>query len=96
MANHNDDNSVIYYSNRYEDNICEYRTVKLPDKLVDLWNLNRNMLLSEEEWRACGITQSFGWIHIYNLDKYTLLFRRDKNCSVFGIYSDEYFKKLQI
>ena len=62
----------IHYSERYSDDEYEYRHVILPKPLfkmipkeffVDNDNRNTLRLLSEEEWRGIGITQSLGWEH---------------------------------
>lgn len=42
----------IYYSDKYQDDVYEYRHVTLPPKLADL--LPKNKLLSEDEWRQLG------------------------------------------
>lgn len=42
----------IYYSDKYQDDVYEYRHVTLPPKLAEL--LPKGKLLSEDEWRQLG------------------------------------------
>lgn len=66
----------IYYSDKFFDGRYEYRQVILPDETAK--KINRNTLLSEDEWRALGVQQSKGWVH-YDYHKpnpNVLLFRR--------------------
>lgn len=69
----------IVYSKRYSDDTFEYRHVILPKQLAK-W-VPTNKLMSEEEWRALGVTQSPGWTHymIHHPEPHILLFRRDKD-----------------
>lgn len=61
----------IRYSDRYSDDEFEYRHVILPKLLLKLipkqfFNPDESgtlRLLSEQEWRGIGITQSLGWQH---------------------------------
>lgn len=61
----------IHYSERYSDEEYEYRHVILPKPLFKMIpkhffnqdNTGTLRLLSEEEWRGIGITQSLGWEH---------------------------------
>ena len=61
----------IHYSERYSDDEYEYRHVILPKPLFKmipktLFNPDKSgtlRLLSEQEWRGIGITQSLGWEH---------------------------------
>ena len=61
----------IHYSERYSDDEYEYRHVILPKPLFKMIpknffnddNSGTLRLLSEEEWRGIGITQSLGWEH---------------------------------
>ncbi|KAH9945849.1 cyclin-dependent kinase regulatory subunit [Epithele typhae] len=79
----------IYYSERYSDDEYEYRHVVLPKplfkmipkNLFDPDNTGTLRLLSEEEWRSIGITQSLGWEHyeVHAPEPHVLLFRRPKN-----------------
>jgi hypothetical protein len=63
--------SRIHYSDRYSDDEYEYRHVILPKQLLkmipkDYFSPEDNgvlRLLSEQEWRGIGITQSLGWEH---------------------------------
>ena len=71
--------SYITYSDRYSDDVYEYRHVILPSRIADL--LPRpHRLLTEEEWRSLGVQQSLGWIHysIYRPEPHVMLFRRPK------------------
>ncbi|CAL8080802.1 unnamed protein product [Orchesella dallaii] len=51
----------IQYSDRYYDEIYEYRHVILPPDLARV--VPRTHLLSETEWRNMGVQQSPGWVH---------------------------------
>ncbi|KAI9095841.1 cyclin-dependent kinase regulatory subunit-domain-containing protein [Phlyctochytrium arcticum] len=75
IAAHRDD---IYYSNRYSDATHEYRHVTLPKQIARY--VPPNQLMSENEWRALGVQQSFGWTHymVHGPEPHVLLFRRDK------------------
>ena len=61
----------IHYSERYSDDEYEYRHVILPKPLFKMipktfFNTDKSgtlRLLSEQEWRGIGITQSLGWEH---------------------------------
>mmetsp|Transcript_15621 Transcript_15621/g.28415 ORF Transcript_15621/g.28415 Transcript_15621/m.28415 type:complete len:91 (+) Transcript_15621:4414-4686(+) len=68
--------SEIEYSEKYEDEIHEYRHVHLPRQIYK--RMPRNRLLSESEWRALGVQQSRGWVHyeIHRPEPHILLFRR--------------------
>jgi len=78
----------IHYSDRYSDDLYEYRHVILPKPLLKL--IDRNLfqpntdvlrLLTETEWRGIGITQSLGWEHyeVHAPEPHVLLFRRLKS-----------------
>ncbi|KAM5532096.1 hypothetical protein V8D89_014260 [Ganoderma adspersum] len=79
----------IHYSERYSDEEYEYRHVILPKPLFKMipknfFNADNSgtlRLLSEEEWRGIGITQSLGWEHyeVHAPEPHVLLFRRPKN-----------------
>ncbi|RDX56452.1 cyclin-dependent kinase regulatory subunit [Polyporus arcularius HHB13444] len=79
----------IHYSERYSDEEYEYRHVILPKPLFKMIpknffnpdNTGTLRLLSEEEWRGIGITQSLGWEHyeVHAPEPHVLLFRRPKN-----------------
>ena len=82
----------IEYSDKYMDEVYEYRHVILPKrvakemfKLFHLPDLSRPgskagepRLLSENEWRSIGVQQSRGWQHyeIHKPEPHILLFRR--------------------
>ncbi|XP_068311680.1 cyclin-dependent kinases regulatory subunit 1-like [Pyrus communis] len=69
----------IQYSEKYFDDIYEYRHVVLPQDVAKL--LPKNRLLSENEWRAIGVQQSRGWVHyaIHRPEPHIMLFRRPLN-----------------
>ncbi|KAF8350589.1 cyclin-dependent kinase regulatory subunit [Amanita rubescens] len=79
----------IHYSDRYSDDQYEYRHVILPKQLLKMvpkeyFNQDDSgtlRLLSENEWRGIGITQSLGWEHyeVHAPEPHVLLFRRAKN-----------------
>ncbi|RPD66437.1 cyclin-dependent kinase regulatory subunit [Lentinus tigrinus ALCF2SS1-7] len=79
----------IHYSERYSDDEYEYRHVILPKPLFKMIpknffnpdNSGTLRLLTEEEWRGIGITQSLGWEHyeVHAPEPHVLLFRRPKN-----------------
>lgn len=64
------------YSDKYYDDKYEYRHVQVAQELSKL--IPKNKLMSEDEWRSLGITQSRGWIHymIHEPEPHVLLFRR--------------------
>lgn len=70
----------IHYSERYSDEEYEYRHVILPKPLFKMIpknffnpdNSGTLRLLTEEEWRGIGITQSLGWEHYEVHGKYDL------------------------
>jgi cyclin-dependent kinase regulatory subunit CKS1 len=66
----------IEYSEKYCDDIYEYRHVLLPKSTYK--TMPKNRLLSETEWRALGVQQSRGWVHyeIHKPEAHILLFRR--------------------
>ncbi|CDF34828.1 cyclin-dependent kinase regulatory subunit, partial [Chondrus crispus] len=69
----------IQYSEKYYDDVYEFRHVILPVDIAK--HLPKNRLLSENEWRAIGVQQSRGWVHyaIHRPEPHILLFRREKN-----------------
>ncbi|KAH9928155.1 CKS-domain-containing protein [Fomitopsis serialis] len=79
----------IHYSDRYTDDEYEYRHVILPKPLFKMipktfFNPDKSgtlRLLSEQEWRGIGITQSLGWEHyeVHAPEPHVLLFRRRKD-----------------
>jgi len=66
----------IEYSEKYEDEVYEYKHVFLPENLFR--TITRGKLLCEDDWRSLGIKQSRGWDHyaIYKPESHVLLFRR--------------------
>lgn len=66
----------IEYSDKYEDELFEYRHVILPKELYK--KMPKNRLLEENEWRSLGVQQSRGWAHyeIHKPEPHILLFRR--------------------
>ena len=66
----------IEYSEKYEDDIYEYRHVILPKEIYK--KITKGRLLSENEWRNLGVQQSRGWVHydIHKPEPHILLFRR--------------------
>ncbi|XP_074585289.1 cyclin-dependent kinases regulatory subunit 1-like [Curcuma longa] len=69
----------IQYSEKYFDDIYEYRHVVLPSEVAKA--MPKNRLLSENEWRAIGVQQSRGWVHyaIHRPEPHIMLFRRPLN-----------------
>ncbi|PSC72972.1 cyclin-dependent kinases regulatory subunit [Micractinium conductrix] len=69
----------ITYSERYNDDVYEYRHVILPPEIAHL--LPKTHLLSEAEWRAMGVQQSRGWVHYtwHRPEPHIMLFRRPVN-----------------
>lgn len=66
----------IEYSDKYDDDVYEYKHVLLPEELFR--SISKGKLLTEDEWRKLGIKQSRGWVHyaIYKPEPHILLFRR--------------------
>ena len=66
----------IEYSEKYNDDLYEYRHVLLPKAIYK--TIPRGRLLTEHEWRGLGVTQSRGWVHyeIHKPEPFILLFRR--------------------
>ena len=66
----------ISYSEKYYDNIYEYRHVLLPKEIFK--KIPAKRLLTESEWRSIGIIQSNGWSNysIHKPEPHILLFRR--------------------
>ncbi|KAL6939797.1 Cyclin-dependent kinases regulatory subunit (Cell division control protein cks1) [Hanseniaspora osmophila] len=78
----------IHYSPRYSDDTHEYRHVMLPKAMLkviptDYFNGETGTLriLTEDEWRGLGVTQSLGWAHYecHTPEPHILLFRRPIN-----------------
>lgn len=69
-------NPPIAYSDKYYDGVYEYRHVQIPEEMTKL--IPKDRLMSEDEWRSIGITQSRGWVHymIHEPEPHVLLFRR--------------------
>ncbi|KAL0048555.1 hypothetical protein WJX82_005775 [Trebouxia sp. C0006] len=65
----------IQYSEKYFDDVYEYRHVVLPSDIAAL--LPKGRLLSENEWRGIGVQQSRGWVHyaIHKPEPHIMLFR---------------------
>lgn len=68
----------IEYSDKYYDNIYEYKHVILTKDLSK--KIPKDRLLTEDEWRNLGIQQTKGWVHYcaYPKETHVLLFRRPK------------------
>lgn len=68
----------IEYSQKYCDDVFEYRHVMLPQHIFKV--MPKGRLLEEIEWRKLGVQQSRGWVHydIHQPEPYILLFRRPK------------------
>ncbi|XP_024084850.1 cyclin-dependent kinases regulatory subunit 1-like [Cimex lectularius] len=66
----------IQYSDRYSDNVFEYRHVTLPANIAKL--VPRNHSMTETEWRNLGIQQSTGWINYlqHTSEPHVVCFRR--------------------
>ncbi|OCT69586.1 hypothetical protein XELAEV_18040898mg [Xenopus laevis] len=66
----------IYYSDKYDDELYEYRHVMLPKDIAK--QVPKTHLMSETEWRNLGVQQSQGWVHymIHEPEPHILLFRR--------------------
>ena len=66
----------IRYSDKFEDDTYEYRFVIIPNNLVN--KIPKDKLLTEDECRSLGITQSKGWVNYarYVAEPHILLFRR--------------------
>ncbi|KAK2711417.1 hypothetical protein QYM36_012558 [Artemia franciscana] len=68
----------ILYSEKYSDDLYEYRHVILPIELAKI--VPRTHLMTETEWRNLGVQQSPGWVHymIHSPEPHILLFRRPR------------------
>ena len=64
------------YSEKYEDDLFEYRHVICPREMASQFPKGR--LMEDAEWRALGVTQSRGWMHyaVHKPEPHILLFRR--------------------
>ncbi|KAK9873043.1 hypothetical protein WA026_020779 [Henosepilachna vigintioctopunctata] len=69
----------IQYSEKYFDDMYEYRHVILPPDLAKL--VPRPHLMTETEWRNLGVQQSPNWVHymLHTPEPHVLLFRRKIN-----------------
>ncbi|XP_028160130.1 cyclin-dependent kinases regulatory subunit-like [Ostrinia nubilalis] len=69
----------IQYSERYTDDVYEYRHVILPPDIARL--VPKSHLMTETEWRNLGVQQSPGWLHfmVHNPEPHVLLFRRPRS-----------------
>uniref|UniRef100_A0A182P789 Cyclin-dependent kinases regulatory subunit n=1 Tax=Anopheles epiroticus TaxID=199890 RepID=A0A182P789_9DIPT len=68
----------IQYSEKYYDDVYEYRHVILPPDLAKL--VPKTHLMTETEWRNLGVQQSPGWV-LYMMhapEPHVLLFRRPR------------------
>jgi len=67
----------IEYSEKYSDDMYEYRHVILPREISKRLP-DPPKLLSDEAWRSLGVQQSRGWNHyeIHKPEPHILLFRR--------------------
>lgn len=70
--------ALLPCSERYYDDVYEYRHVVLPPDIAK--RLPKGRLLSETEWRQLGVQQSRGWVHyaIHKPEPHIMLFRRPK------------------
>jgi cyclin-dependent kinase regulatory subunit CKS1 len=78
----------IEYSDKYVDEVYEYRHVILPKRVAKemfkFFNFSAGSkqgeprILSETEWRSIGVQQSRGWHHyeVHKPEPHILLFRR--------------------
>lgn len=86
----------IEYSEKYNDELFEYRHVQLPKNIYKV--MPKGRLLSEQEWRALGVQQSRGWVHyeIHKPEPYILLFRRPRGTDpTTGLAPPEIMNKIQ-
>ena len=86
----------IEYSEKYNDELFEYRHVQLPKNIYKA--MPKGRLLSEQEWRALGVQQSRGWVHyeIHKPEPYILLFRRPRGTDpTTGLAPPEIMNKIQ-
>ncbi|XP_058062542.1 cyclin-dependent kinases regulatory subunit [Anopheles bellator] len=68
----------IQYSDKYYDDVFEYRHVILPPDLAKL--VPKTHLMTETEWRNLGVQQSPGWVMymVHAPEPHILLFRRPR------------------
>ena len=87
----------IEYSDKYYDELFEYRHVQLPKNIYKA--MPKGRLLTENEWRSLGVQQSRGWVHyeIHKPEPYILLFRRPRNTDPnTGIAPPEIMEKINL
>lgn len=87
----------IDYSDKYCDDLYEYRHVQLPKNVFKA--MPKGKLLSDNEWRSLGVQQSRGWVHygIHKPEPYILLFRRPKGTDpVTGLASPEIMAQIEL
>lgn len=85
------------YSEKYYDDVYEYRHVLLPKNTFK--GMPKNKLLSENEWRALGVQQSRGWVHyeIHRPEPHILLFRRPQGTDPnTGMVPNNVLQKIQL
>ena len=68
----------IEYPEKYSDELFEYRHVLLPKDVYRKIKDMKGQLLTENQWRGLGVTQSRGWVHyeVHKPEPFILLFRR--------------------
>ena len=68
----------IEYSEKYTDELYEYRHVLLTKDVYKKIKDFKSTLLTENQWRGLGVTQSRGWVHyeVHKPEPFILLFRR--------------------
>jgi cyclin-dependent kinase regulatory subunit CKS1 len=68
--------NVFCYSKKYYDDCFEYRHVTGPSEIGKM--ILEKGTLSEEQWRALGVSMSKGWVNYtaYKLEPHVMLFRR--------------------
>eukprot|EP00741_Cyanophora_paradoxa_P006148 tig00000944_g5961.t1 len=68
--------NTISYSEKYFDDVFEYRHVILPQDIAKIYQQTyKGRLLTEAEWRSLGVQQSRGYA-IHRPEPHILLFRR--------------------
>lgn len=79
----------ISYSEKYYDDIYEYRHVMLPKDIAKM--VPHTHLMTETEWRNIGVCQSHGWIHymVHEPEPHILLFRRVRQQSVINVDEED-------
>lgn len=68
-----------FYSDKYEDDVFEFRRVTVPRAMVALFP-QQGRTMQDNEWRELGIIMSRGWEHydIHAPEVNVLLFRRPR------------------